>query len=249
MRTQKPNAMSLIKNQVRYAKRLIRVMQGTDLLVPVQMKCPKVTLGNEQASWCVCPRDLSAQSVIYSFGVGQDVSFDLALIQRLGAHIHAFDPTPRSIRWLRTQTLPRSFVFHDYGVADYDGLASFSPPQNPCHVSYSMIAHQRAEALAEGRVYRLGTIMQMLGHTKIDLLKMDIEGAEYDVLRDLVSGSICVDQILVEFHHRWPDLGVQKTKDAVRDLNRMGYKTFHISPSGEEFSFRKVGSGPAESGN
>jgi FkbM family methyltransferase len=232
--------MSLIRNQVRYAKRLIRVIRGTDLLLPIQIKCPKVTLGLERASWCVCPLDLSPQSVVYSFGVGRDISFDLALIHRWGVRVHAFDPTPRSIDWLRTQALPDNFVFHDFGIADYDGAASFSPPADPSHVSYSMLAHRSDEPAAEGRVYRLHTIMRMLGHTKINLLKMDIEGAEYGVLSDLVSQAFHVDQILVEFHHRWPDLGVQKTRHAVQDLNSKGYKTFHISPSGEEFSFRKT---------
>jgi FkbM family methyltransferase len=164
----------------------------------------------------------------------------LELIRRFGVTVHAFDPTPRSIQWLRTQELPPSFVFHDYGIAEHDGVASFSPPLNKKFVSYSMIRRERPEGRAEGKVYRLSTIMRKLKHMRVDLLKMDIEGAEYGVLRDLVCDGVCVDQILVEFHHRWPELGVQQTKDAVRDLNRRGYKVFHITPSGDEFSFKKT---------
>jgi len=79
--------------------------------------------------------------------------------------------------------------------------------------------------------------MERLGHNHIDVLKMDIEGAEYGVIADLLSCNIRVDQLLVEFHHRWPEVGVQKTKQAIRELNRAGYRIFHISQTGEEYSF------------
>ena len=86
-------------------------------------------------------------------------------------------------------------------------------------------------------MYRLGTILKMLGHSCIDLLKMDIEGAEYDVLADLLTQRIPVKQILVEFHHRWPQIGVDKTRQAIHALNAAGYKIFSVSPGGEEYSF------------
>ena len=49
--------------------------------------------------------------------------------------VHAFDPTPRSLRWLQTQEIPTHFHFHDYGVADSDGIIAFTPPASPHHVS------------------------------------------------------------------------------------------------------------------
>ena len=39
----------------------------------------------------------------------------------------------------------------------------------------------------KGAVYRLPSIMRMLGHSQLDMLKMDIEGAEYGVIADLLS--------------------------------------------------------------
>jgi hypothetical protein len=69
---------------------------------------------------------------------------------------------------------------------------------------------------------------------------MDIEGAEYGVVRDALSSGIEIEQLLVEFHHRWPEVGPQRTKDAVEDLLRAGYEIFDISASGEEYGFRKT---------
>jgi len=48
---------------------------------------------------------------------------------------------------------------------------------------------------------------------------------------------IPVKQLLVEFHHRWPEIGVAKTKQAIRGLNAQDTGFFSVSPSGEEYSF------------
>jgi FkbM family methyltransferase len=221
-------------------KRVVHVLQGEDLWQGAQIKCPRMKLGKEGACWCVCPQELRASSVVYSFGVGEDISFDLALIERFGLRVQAFDPTPRSIEWLQTQTAPPEFVFHAHGVAGFDGYCAFVPPENPAHVSHSIVARPASRPAIEVPVHRLGTIMKMLGHEQIDLLKMDIEGAEYGVLADLLACGVPVKQLLVEFHHRWPQLGIEKTRQAIRALNLAGYRIFSVSPSGEEYGFLRL---------
>jgi hypothetical protein len=51
---------------------------------------------------------------------------------------------------------------------------------------------------------------------------------------------IPVKQLLVEFHHRWPHIGVAKTKRAIQELNAAGYRIFNVSPGGEEYSFQRT---------
>jgi FkbM family methyltransferase len=227
-----------LQDTARFAKHALRAVRRQDLWQGAQIKCAQIKLGNEGACWCVCPQDLSALSVVYSIGVGEDISFDLALIQRFGSQVHAFDPTPRSIEWLQSQTVPPEFVFHAYGVAGFDGSCAFLPPENPAHVSHTIVKQESSRPAIEVPVQRLGTIMKLLGHGQIDLLKMDIEGAEYGVLADLLAHRIRVKQLLVEFHHRWPHIGVEKTKQAISALNAAGYRIFNVSPSGEEYSFQ-----------
>jgi FkbM family methyltransferase len=232
--------LSSLKRCYRRLKRFCRALAGRDLRVPIQTRCSKILLGNERAQWCICPIDLFAHSVVYSFGVGEDISFDLDLIGRFGVRVHAFDPTPRAIAWLKSHSLPKEFVFHEYGIADYDGRATFTPPENSSYASYTMISKPgKACTLVEAPVHRLATIMRMLGHNRIDVLKMDIEGAEYGVVEDLIACDISIGQLLIEFHHRWPEVGVDKTKEAINALNHAGYKIFEVSASGEEYSFRK----------
>ena len=70
---------------------------------------------------------------------------------------------------------------------------------------------------------------------------MDIEGGEYDVIDDMLQCDIPVRQLLVEFHHHFPSIGLAKTLRAVRALEKAGYRIFHISQRGLEFSFLRTG--------
>ena len=79
--------------------------------------------------------------------------------------------------------------------------------------------------------------MREFGHDHIDLMKMDVEGAEYAVIDSLVESTVRPRQLLVEFHHRFESIGLHKTKAAVEALRGAGYDLVYITDSGEEYSF------------
>ena len=225
--------MSLLR---RAKERIDRVRAGSPTL-----DCKKETLGSQYGSHTVCLEGLSATSVIYSAGIGEDISFDLAIIERTGATVHGFDPTPRSLDWLKTQDLPANFHVHDYGFASFDGTALFHPPKNPNHISHTILERpQTSQGAFEVQLRRIATIAADLGHTKIDVLKMDIEGAEYDVLDDLEKSDIVVDQMLIEFHHQFESIPFSRTQAAVKQIERMGLQLFHISDCAREYSFLRA---------
>lgn len=149
----------------------------------VQEIRPTERHGSPYGGWVIDPSTVNDESIIYSFGIGDDISFDLSLIKEFNCQIFAFDPTPKSIAWIESQNLPPQFHFFTYGIAGYDGRALFHPPPVDNHVSYSVINNsQNPSQSVEAAVFRLETIMEMLGHSRVDILKMDIEGAEYDVI-------------------------------------------------------------------
>ncbi|MBZ5577655.1 MAG: FkbM family methyltransferase [Acidobacteriia bacterium] len=224
------------RSLARKLKHVALFCAGREVLYSPEVRCPFEILGNEGANFAVCPDRLASDSVVYSFGIGTDISFDLGLMRRFGVRVHAFDPTPRSLAWLKTQNLPPHFEVHEYGVAGHDGVVEFAPPDSPDHVSHTIVAGRGLRTVS-APVRRLATIMRDLGHTSIDLLKMDVEGAEYDVIRDLVSLPLPVGQLCIEFHHRWRQVGAGKTRQAVAALRSAGYRLFHVSDLGSEYSF------------
>lgn len=228
--------MNRFMQEILRAEMWVRRRTSRDFRVQVQRPLQKH--GSDYGGWVIDPTDLDMHSVVYSFGIGDDVSFDLSMIQTFGCQIYAFDPTPKSVAWVTGQDLPPQFHFYEYGIAAYDGEAAFSPPFNPDHVSYRLLpGDDNARGAIQAPVYRLQTIMDQLGHHHIDLLKMDVEGAEYGVLQQITQEQLEIDQLLVEFHHRFDSVGWRQTHTAIDWLNRCGFEKFYISQSGDDFSF------------
>ena len=114
-------------------------------------------------------------------------------------------------------------------------------PANFQHLSASAMPHKLSgPETFDMPVKALTTIMRELGHTQIDLLKMDIESAEYGVIDALAATDLPIGQLLIEFHHRFESVGPQATIDALARLNRAGFKVFAISSNSEEFSLVKA---------
>lgn len=168
------------------------------------------------------------------------ISFDLTCIKNHNCEIFAFDPTPKSIEWINRQKLPENFHFHNYGIsATTTGIVNFYLPQNPKGISGSLVAHDAVdkERTIIVLMKTFNDITSELKHNHIDVLKMDIEGAEYEVLEKIIESPVTIDQLLIEFHDRNFDLPEYKSKRIVQQLTKKGYFIFGSSDTYEEVSF------------
>jgi FkbM family methyltransferase len=200
--------------------------------------------------WTLCPDLLGPDQIVYSLGVGDTIEFDIELIEALGVKVHAFDPTPHSLQWIEKQQTPEKFRFHPWAAAGKDGQLFLYPrikaDGSQSKVMYTIVEEKSADAGAcdddavEVPALTIATMMQKLGHESIGLLKVDIEGAEYGLLENLLASAIRPDQILVEFHHRFSGLETQQTLDAIEALQGAAYGLAHISVTGREFCFVKL---------
>ncbi|WP_149830689.1 FkbM family methyltransferase [Streptomyces tailanensis] len=155
-------------------------------------------LGSDYGGWWV-PTDLIAEdSVVYAAGVGEDASFDLALIKRFGCEVWAIDPTPRALEYAGRITDSR-WHFLPFGLWKEDAVMHFHPPVDTAHVSHSVTEVRGSGPGFDAQCYSLASLTQKLGHQRVDLLKMDIEGAEGPVLDQLLMAEILPGAICVEF--------------------------------------------------
>lgn len=179
---------------------------------------PLVRLGSPYGGWVIPSKLVTAQSIVYSAGVGEDVSFDLALIERTGCSVWSFDPTPRSVEFASRIT-ERRFHFHPVGLWSSDGVKRFYAPSDPRDVSHTAVGPDRDRPYFDADCKRLDTVMRELGHDHIDLLKLDIEGAEFEVLGSLSTEPRC---ICVELH------AIRDLDEIIDFVRALSYDVLHV---------------------
>lgn len=186
-------------------------------------------LGSEYGGWTVCSTSLYAGECAYCIGVGEDVSFDVALASEFGMRVHAFDPTPRSITFVHTLGRSPGFAFHPVAIGAHSGMVAFYPPDDPNFVSHTTIPTVFLDRSGiEVPMRTLAEMMKILGHVQLALVKLNIEGGEYDVLDNMLSTPLRPTQILVEFHHRLVRDGAAKTRNIIQRLRAADYRIAYV---------------------
>ncbi|MFX0200139.1 MAG: methyltransferase domain-containing protein, partial [Candidatus Hodarchaeota archaeon] len=180
-------------------------------------------LGTHYGGWVVPVNKIFSDSICYCVGAGEDISFDIELINRFGCEVFIFDPTPRAqahIKMLEEYThngqkmpinnsetdfyeihegLLDKIKFFPYGIWSKSEVKKFFAPRNPEHVSNSILNLQKTTKCFEAQCLTINNAMKRLGHEKIDLLKIDIEGAEYEVINSIIKDNIEIGILCVEF--------------------------------------------------
>ena len=181
-------------------------------------------LGTEYGGWYI-PLDcgLNGTSICYLAGAGEDISFDCAVAARYNCQIRIVDPTPKAITHFDelaaavkvgkrfpinnskdtfyeiSPQLMSHVRFLPFGLADKDVELKFYLPKNPDHVSCSTLNLQKTDTWFMAQCHTLPSLMAAQGDTHVDLLKMDIEGGEYAVIKHLTSSSFLPRLLLIEF--------------------------------------------------
>ena len=221
-----------------HAKLFLKRVSGKELWLK-----PEVQVDVRQSdSWKYIPEILGEDSIVYSLGVGDLIDFDLDLISDHGLTVHAFDPTPFAEEWVASQSLPEEFLFHPWAAAGEDGSLRLYRRVSTRGSASQVMWTAESDAGDAGDyidppAYTIRTIMEKLGHDRVDLLKIDVEGAEYEILDSLRDVKNLPKQLLVEYHHRFPGIGKQRTADSIKMLGNLGYKIFGISETGREICF------------
>lgn len=240
----------MVKKIKRKIKNLIyKILHKYDYLC-VDVSLKSSWLGNLYGGFYIAPQLVSSSSIVYSFGIGEDISFDRSLSNMTGCTVHCFDPTPKSLIWLKKQSASQlsKIVVHPYGIAEKTHQGTFYLPKNKEHVSGSIVEQTAVDEddFIEVPLKSISDIMLELGHNHIDVLKMDIEGAEYEVIQGLVKSNITIGQILIEFHDRLFPKDPLISARSVRLLRDAGYRIYAVSDTFEEVSFVHCSNVPLE---
>jgi FkbM family methyltransferase len=158
-----------------------RLAKTTLTLVPVA-----IDIGPPYGGWTI-PGQLVDQSwLCYSVGAGGDVSFDIALIERYGATVRSIEPVAEYVQEARNSAAGRErFSAHQAAIATVDGPIRMQLTHDERSHSLSAAGLYDSNRYLEVPGRTLGSLMAELGDDHIDLLKLDIEGSEYDLMPTL----------------------------------------------------------------
>jgi FkbM family methyltransferase len=183
-------------------------------------------LGTKYGGWYVPTfMDLNDNSIVYSGGVGEDISFDLWIQHKYNCNILLIDPTEKAIKhyneaqlYYNNLTKFTGGIQPDYysciqslhplfdkiqylnlGIWNKPDDLKFYKQSNDNYVSQSLVANMFGKNYDIVKVDTIKNIMDMHGHSHIDLLKLDIEGAEVEVMNKMLDDKIYPKYVLIEF--------------------------------------------------
>jgi len=220
-----PGWASIVRLQSRIRRKLLQLVvhhlyvkkRGDDL----------VRLGSGYGGWWVPANILEPGTTVISAGVGEDTTFDEELLSS-GCEVWAVDPTPRARQHVTTRrgegAFGDRFHFWPVGLWHQDETLRFYAPANPAHVSHSVLNVQHTTSWFEAECWSLARLLLEAGLTCPDVLKLDIEGAEIQVLRRLVAERLRPPAVCVELDAPLPEW---RTLSLLRDLRRAGYRLTH----------------------
>jgi hypothetical protein len=191
-------------------------------------RCEQACVGGkcrDDASKIICGFDRVPEEncIVYSLGSNNDFWFELGVLQRSPCTVYTFDCTGPRSRFDRVPKSPRLHFYHYY-IGDATRPAPLPASLPPLLVG----VHDRR---MHGAMDTLPDLIAHLGHSHVDIFKMDIEGYEYPVFEGMflmdrpsdVYSFVLPRQILVELHWNTWALKKQAThKAAISEIAAHG---------------------------
>ncbi len=156
----------------------------------------KVYLGTTYGGWEIDIDNIKNGDTIIDAGLGEDISFLEDLLKLKNVNIIGIDPTEKSHRFVESKNID-SLKLVKKAIAPFGTKnVKIFKNSNPNHVSESYYI-EHGSVMSD--FYEVDTISfrEIIEKHNPSFIKMDIEGAEYDVLLECIG----VNQICVEFHH------------------------------------------------
>jgi len=234
----------MIKRILNKIKRFIKLK--------INQKINKIEIskfGTKYGNWTVPSKLLNNNSVCYLAGAGEDISFDIEITEKYVCNTFILDPTPRAkihydkiaqnlINGIETKIHDSSYTykisknnfqkitFLELGLWDNEEIIKFYKPKNENYVSHSIVNLQKTNDFISLNVNRLSNIMKNFNHKTIDILKIDIEGAEYKVLDTILEDKLDIKVICIEFDETHTPLDnnyLSRICEYIKKLRNVGY--------------------------
>jgi len=208
-------------------------------------------LGTRYGGWWIFVPAVRKDPVLVDCGLGRDISFPATFLERFGGRVVGIDPNPAAIEYAREHAPAGMTVRAEAFWTRPGGRVTFHLPRpldqlppGADGVSGSVLAsHSYAgKNSLDVPTTSLDTVLTEVERHDCDVLKLDIEGAEYEVLETLCNTGALMRarQLLVEYHHHCTDHSLEDTLESVKRVQASGFVLCHREDRNYVFLRRDV---------
>ncbi|MEQ9371475.1 MAG: FkbM family methyltransferase [Coleofasciculus chthonoplastes F3-SA18-01] len=167
-------------------------------------------------------RFLSSNSRVLDLGANRG-SFSQAMITRFGCQCVAVEPNPKLFEKIEPHELLKKY---NLAIAHFSGSVNF----NVSEVSVSSSIVYRSKLHSKTITVSCKPLEEFvveLGWTGVDLIKMDIEGAEINVFHECSDSFLkSIGQITVEFHDHNGTVSKYEVKELIKRFESLGFRCY-----------------------
>ena len=147
-------------------------------------------------------------------------------------NVYLVDPTRKhKLELLGLEMEYDNITFVDAAIGDRDGKMSFY--ESDTKISGSLLkGHNNVREISneyEVDVLSINSVLQKYNILNVGLLKLDLEGAEYDlILNSSKTFWSRIDQVYLEFHHHCTEYTYSDTLRCIEVMEQFGFLSFKL---------------------
>ncbi len=185
---------------------------------------PMERLGTSYGGWWFPSEGVGPDEWVIAAGAGEDISFDIEVAKRFGARVIIADPTPRAQRHFKqskqaiaegasapinggpmtqyaaTPEVFERMIFAPVGLWSESGEQQFYAPPDAANVSHSIDNLHGSDEGFTAECLTLEALAARFEIGRLAAVKLDIEGAEFAVIEQMLASPIRPNWLMVEFH-------------------------------------------------
>ncbi len=187
---------------------------------------------NNDGGYLVCKNSVIKSKILLSFGISDDFSFEKDFSKLNNCKIYAFDPTSTNTFFIKNiikYILKLQLFLSIKKIVNFCNFVSFF--KNKKNILIRKKIGKGGSLKSESISFN--NILNICDHKSDIYLKIDIEGAEYRILDEIIANSKMINGIAIEFHDA--DINIDKI---INFIDRLELKLVHIHPN----NYSEIGS-------
>ena len=178
---------------------------------------------------------LSEGGIVIDAGCSYEADFSLHMIEHHGQRSYGVDPTRKHQPQLEKieKKYKGDFTHLPFAISSSDDSIIFHESTenesgsilcDHVNVKQDQVVEYEVEAVS------LKSLLNRIGVDRVAILKLDLEGAEYELLYKLSKNDlVAFEQIFIEFHHHAVEQYSEKDTDIlVKRIADFGYKSYSL---------------------